>query len=115
MKIAYFVNHDYNRRERQSDGVEFCIIPEFNDNRIYFYCSEYVMFWSAIEDVGNFDSCCNFKLKGQIQAATINEICEAGLCEYIDSIKEYTIENGKILEIKYIHLKPNSSNGKPKT
>ncbi|MEF1257129.1 MULTISPECIES: hypothetical protein [unclassified Vibrio] len=105
MKNVFFLNHDYNMHERQSDGVELCTIPEFFDNKIYFYCSEYVMFWDKIEDVGDFDKCCNFKLKGKILPATLEEICSAKLCNYIDSVKEYTIENSKILEIKYINLK----------
>jgi hypothetical protein len=88
--------------ERQSDGVEFCFIPEFHDDKIYFYCSEYAMFWSAIEDVGNFDKCSNFKLSKKIRPATLCEICNANLCEYIDSVKEYTTENEKILDVKYI-------------
>jgi len=40
MKSVYFVHHDLTRDKRQSDGVEFCIIPDFNDQKIYFYCNE---------------------------------------------------------------------------
>ena len=102
MKTAYFVYHDYNRMERQSDGVELCIIPEFHDENIYFYCSEYSMFWRSAEDAGNFDKCCNFNLKNQIRPATLTEICNASLCNYVNSLKEYNIENGKLLGINYI-------------
>lgn len=33
MKKVYFVHRDKNAIERQSDGVEFCFIPEFNDGK----------------------------------------------------------------------------------
>ncbi len=105
MRNVFFLNHDYNMHERQSDGVEFCFIPEFHDNKIYFYCSEYSMFWDAIENAGNFDKCCNFKIKKTIRPATLEEICDENLSRYVDSIKEYTIENNKVVEIKYINLK----------
>jgi hypothetical protein len=111
VKNVYFLHHDYNMYERQSDGVEFCFIPEFYDNKIYFYCSEYSMFWNAIEDAGNFDKCSNFKLTQKIRPATLCEICNANLCKYIDSVKEYTIENNKILDIKYINLDSTRNRG----
>ena len=38
MKTTYFIYRDSNATERQSDGVEFCKIPEFYDDKIYFYC-----------------------------------------------------------------------------
>jgi len=47
MKDIYFVHYDKTMRERQSDGVEFCVIPEFHDNKIYFYCNEYMVFWKV--------------------------------------------------------------------
>jgi len=112
VKKVYFVNHDYNMNERQSDGVEFCIIPEFYDNKIYFYCSQYSMFWDCINSVGDFDRCCDFKLKGQIEPATLTHICHENLCEYIDLVKEYTLENGKVSQIKYINLKSEEENKK---
>lgn len=90
--------------ERQSDGVEFCIIPEFHDNKIYFYCHEYVMFWNTIEDVGNFNKCCNFNLKDSIRPATLTEICNENLSGFVNSVKEYTIENNVVVDIKYINL-----------
>ncbi|MCG7498846.1 hypothetical protein MHO82_18410 [Vibrio sp. Of7-15] len=105
MKNVFFVNHDDNRGERQSYGVEFCVIPEFHDNKIYFYCSEYSMFWSAIEDVGNFDKCCSFKLQNTIRPATLKEIEMEKLCSYVDAVKECTFENNKLKGVKYIKLK----------
>ena len=62
------------------------------------------MFWDSIENVGNFDECRNFQLKSKIRPATLIEVCNEGLCEYVDSIKEYTLDNGKIVEIKYMNL-----------
>lgn len=40
MKETYFIYRDKKASERQSGGVEFCKIPEFYDNKIYFYCAE---------------------------------------------------------------------------
>lgn len=105
IKRVYFLNHDNNMDERQSDGVEFCVIPEFNDNEIYFYCSEYSLFWSSIEDVGDFDKCLKIQLTNKIRPATLVEICERNLYKHIDSIKEYSIDNGKVVNINYIYLK----------
>ncbi len=105
MKKVYFVNQDHYMDERKSDGVEMCIIPEFHDNNIYFYCREYDIFWNSIEDVGSHDNYHTFKLKGVIRPATLEEICNASLYKYIDTIKELIIENGKLLDINYIHLK----------
>lgn len=104
MKKTYFVYRDSGAIERQSDGVAFCKIPEFCDDRIYFYCDEYMLFWTSIEDVGEIDKARDFKLKGQIVPATLEEISSQGLIGYIDTVKQYNIENGKVVGITYIHL-----------
>ena len=44
MKKTYFLYRDSEALERQSDGAEFCKIPEFCDDQIYFYCDEYMLF-----------------------------------------------------------------------
>lgn len=105
MKQIYFVHRDPGANGRQSDGVELCIIPEFYDEHIYFYCSQYVVFWRSVDEAGAFDKTCNFKLKGQIRPATLTEVCEGGLCERVDSVKEYELVSGKISAVKYIHLR----------
>lgn len=104
MKKTYFVIHDPQMYERQSDGVELCIIPEFHNNKIYFYCSEYQMFWDDIASIGDGDKCCNFSLKGQIRPATLSEICSEGLADEIKTVKQYDIESSAVFEIKYIHI-----------
>lgn len=105
MKQVYFVYKDPGADERRSDGVELCLIPEFQDEHIYFYCSEYVMFWRTIEEAGDFKKCCNFKLKGQIRPATLAEMCNGGFSERIDIIKEYELEGNKVKAIKYMSLR----------
>ena len=104
MKKTYFVYRDSGAIERQSDGVEFCKIPEFCDHQIYFYCDEYMLFWTSIDDVGEIDKARDFKLKGQIVPATLEEISKEGLISSIHSVKQYAIENGKVVGITYIHL-----------
>ena len=86
MKKVYFVHRDKNAIERQSDGVEYDI------------------FWRSIKDAGDYAWCCNFHLKGIIRPATLIEISNSDLISYIDSIKEYEIENSKLININYIHL-----------
>jgi len=44
MNRSYFVIHDSQMYERQSDGVEPCVIPEFYNSKIYYYCNEYQVF-----------------------------------------------------------------------
>ncbi|WP_229104795.1 hypothetical protein [Streptococcus rubneri] len=46
----------------------------------------------------------DFKLKGQIVPATLEEISKEGLISSIHSVKQYAIENGKVVGITYIHL-----------
>ena len=104
MKKTYFVYRDSGAIERQSDGVEFCKIPEFCDHQIYFYCDEYMLFWTSIDDVGEIDKARDFKLKDKIVPATLEEISKEGLISSIHSVKQYAIENGKVVGITYIHL-----------
>jgi hypothetical protein len=81
-----------------------CIIPDLFNEKIYFYCSEYSVFWREIDEVGNFDNVLNFKPKSEISPVLLNEISNAGLCGYVSTIKECKIEARKIKEINYIHL-----------
>ena len=104
MKITYFIYRDSGAMERQSDGIEFCKIPEFFDDKIYFYCNEYMLFWTSIDDVGDLNKSKDFKLKDKIVPATLLEICNEGLISYINIVKQYNIENGKVLGITYINL-----------
>ena len=96
MKKTYFVYRDSEALERQSDGAEFCKIPEFYD--------EYMLFWTSLEDVGDLNKARDFKLKDNIVPATLEEISDEGLIGYIDTVKQYNIENGKVVGITYIHL-----------
>lgn len=105
MKKVYFVYRDEKAFYRQSDGVEFCIIPELQDGSIYFYCQEYSIFWRSISDVGDFEKCCGINFEKNIRPATLNEISESGLISYIDIVKEYDIENFTINKITYINIK----------
>ncbi|WP_218056600.1 hypothetical protein [Gilliamella sp. wkB112] len=86
---------DKNANERQSDGVEFCIIPEFHNNKIYFYCSEYALFWNSIETVGDFNKTLDIILKERIIPATLDEIADNDLIHYIDTVKEYDTDTKK--------------------
>lgn len=104
MKKTYFVYRDSGAIERQSDGVEFCKIPEFCDDQIYFYCDEYMLFWTDIDKVGDLNKSKDFKLKDKIVPATLEEISKEGLISSIHSVKQYAIENGKVVGITYIHL-----------
>ena len=104
MKTTYFIYRDSNATERQSDGVEFCKIPEFYDDKIYFYCDEYMLFWTDIDEVGDLNKSKDFKLKDKIIPATLLDICNEGLIGYINIVKQYNIENGNVLGITYINL-----------
>ena len=63
-----------------------------------------MLFWTSIEDVGNMNKARDFKLKDNIVPATLEEISDEGLIGYIDTVKQYNIENGKVEGITYIHL-----------
>ena len=104
MRQTYFVYQDKKSIDRQSDGVELCIVDTFHDNKIYFYCSEYEALWSSVEEIGDFDKEIRIAPNTKIRPASLVEICQHNLCEYVTTIKQYIIENNKILEINYIHL-----------
>ena len=104
MKKTYFVYQDSGAIETQRDGVEICKIPEVCDDQIYNYSDEYMLFWTSIEDVGNMNKARDFKLKDNIVPATLEEISDEGLIGYIDTVKQYNIENGKVVGMIYIHL-----------
>ena len=107
MKVAYFIYQDNEAIGRQSDGVEFCLIPEFNDNHIYFYCAEYMVFWDSIENVGNLSLSKDYKLRNKIVPATLVEICNNNLISYVNLVKEYNILNNKIVNVIYVTLPTN--------
>ena len=76
----------------------------FYDDKIYFYCDEYMLFWTDIDKVGDLNKSKDFKLKDKIVPATLEEISKEGLISSIHSVKQYAIENGKVVGITYIHL-----------
>ena len=63
-----------------------------------------MLFWTSIDDVGDLNKSKDFKLKDKIVPATLLEICNEGLISYINIVKQYNIENGKVLGITYINL-----------
>ena len=103
MKQVYFIHFDSTMGERQSDGVELCIIPDLYDEKIYFYCYELDVFWKNIEEAGIPEKCMSIdkRKKKRIRPATLEEICNASLSKYVDSVKEYTTGS---IDINYIHL-----------
>jgi|SRR5690625_655779 len=103
-KSVYFVSYDPHMHERQSDGVEMCVIPELGGGKIYFYCSEYSVFWGSIEDAGDFSKSKDFKLTGTIRPATLSEIHSENLCNHVNLVKEYVLEGGKVKSINYVYL-----------
>ena len=57
-----------------------------------------------IEDVGDLNKARDFKLKHNIVPATLEEISNEGLINYVNLVKQYNIENGKVEGITYIDL-----------
>ncbi|MEG2805182.1 hypothetical protein [Stenotrophomonas sp.] len=104
MKPVYFVHRDAAAAERQSDGVELCVIPQLADGRIYFYCQSYAVFWRTLEEVGDFDKTCDFPPTITLRPATLVELAAAGLLASLDTVKQYDIANGRLSAITYIHL-----------
>ena len=78
-KKTYFVHRDAWADDRQSDGLELCLIPEFHDQKIYFYCDEYTLFWSNIEEAGDPAKAQDFYLRGGIEPAKLEQIVQADL------------------------------------
>ena len=63
-----------------------------------------MLFWTDIDKVGDLNKSKDFKLKDKIVPATLEEISKEGLISSIHSVKQYAIENGKVVGITYIHL-----------
>ncbi len=72
--------------------------------RSIFIAMNIMLFWTSIEDVGNMNKARDFKLKDNIVPATLEEISDEGLIGYIDTVKQYNIENGKDVGVTYVHL-----------
>ena len=56
--------------------------------RICFYCDEYQLLWDSLETVGQIEDAVPDNPRITIRAATLPEICAAGLCEFIDAVVE---------------------------
>ncbi len=63
-----------------------------------------MLFWTSIEDVGDLNKASDFTLKDNIVPATLEEISNEGLISYVNLVKQYNIENGKVEGIAYIDL-----------
>ena len=107
MKEAYFVYKDKWANERQSDGVEFCMIPDLYDGKIYFYCSQCDRFWDNIECAGDPSKARIIRLGTRVPA-TLEQVCFESLCAYISLVKEWEIHKSKsvtiTININYIDL-----------
>jgi len=104
MNNVYFVIHDSQMHERQSDGVELCKISKLCSNTIFFYCTEYQVYWKKLEDLGEPEKCEVIGSDVEVKPATLAEVSDAGLCEFVGSIKEYC-QNDNTITVRYIHLK----------
>ena len=56
--------------------------------RICFYCDEYQLLWDSLETVGQIEHAVPDNPRITIRAATLPEICAAGLCGFIDAVVE---------------------------
>lgn len=72
--------------------------------KFIFIVQNYMIFWTSIEDIGDLSKAKDFKLKNKIIPATLKEICSNELVDYINFIKQYNIQNKKILGVTYINL-----------
>lgn len=81
--------------------VEMLVFPSFNDGKIYFFDYEHEVFWSSIDQVGDFKKAKDFNLKMQSRPATFMEICDNNLYRHIKGIKVYE-GYGKTLKTTYI-------------
>lgn len=102
MKKTYFFHRDARAGERQSDGVEFCKIPEFYDGRIYFYCDQYQLFWTDFQDIGNLDLAQDFQLHGEMEPASLQDLAQANLLDLVDGAKQYHFQGRHLVDVHYM-------------
>ena len=99
----WFVHRDRIAEHRYSDGARLCVVPRLEGRssgelgsgewgklgeRICFYCDEYQLLWDSLETVGQIEDAVPDNPRITIRAATLPEICAAGLCEFIDAVVE---------------------------
>lgn len=99
----WFVHRDCLAEHRYSDGVRLCVVPRLEGRssgelgsgergelgeRICFYCDEYQLLWDSLETVGQIKHAVPDNPCITIRAATLPEICAAGLCEFINAVVE---------------------------
>ncbi len=87
MQANYSVYQDIHAGERQSDEVEFCLFSADPNGPIYFYCSEFLVYWTHIVDAGNLSKA--LAKRRTVYPATLSQICRLGLIGYIQGIKQY--------------------------
>ena len=99
----WFVHRDRLAEHRYSDGARLCVVPQLEGRssgelgsgewgelgeRICFYCDEYQLLWDSLETVGQIEDAVPDNPRITIRAATLPEICAAGLCGFIDAVVE---------------------------
>lgn|GEM_PF-466160 len=99
----WFVHRDRLAEHRYSDGAQLCVVPQLEGRssgelgsgewgelgeRICFYCDEYQLLWDSLETVGQIEYAVPDNPRITIRAATLPEICAAGLCGFIDAVVE---------------------------
>lgn len=85
---------------KSGDGAEagiFCRIPEFFDERIYFYSASTGCFWRSFEDFGAYAKAIKFK-SDSISPVSLSNIHEAGYLDLVVGVKDFLPAHGEFVE-----------------
>ena len=105
-KKVYFIYQHPILIENQSDGLAFVFRDGDDRSKMYFYEEEEGTLYSDYENI--YDNIISEEFR--IKPATLVEICDHGYAHLIDTIVQYIMENGRVLNTNYIHIKDSLKN-----
>lgn len=91
-----------NIQDRSEVGI-FCKIPEFFDERIYFYSVSMGCFWRSFDDFGVYAKATKFKCDG-ISPVSLSDIYEAGYLDLVFGVKDFLPAHGELVESGFINF-----------
>lgn len=92
---------------KSKDGVEvgiFCKIPQFFDEKIYFYSVSAGCFWRNSEGFGTHAGATKFK-GDSISPVSLSNIYEAGYLDLVVGVKDFLPAHGKLVESEFIDFR----------
>lgn len=85
---SYFVHLDRRAVGRNSDGLEFLFVDDWQDQHIYLFCNTYGMVWPSIEALGGPGKDIAYE-PSRLAPASLMELATANLIQHVDGVLQY--------------------------